>query len=62
MAFALDDPIAGAAFWPSVLPICKRLVGRKVCELVVDRIDPVGLFGRSGIALADDKAVEGPPR
>jgi len=47
VAFVLDEPIAGAAFWPSVLPTCNRLNGRNVKELAVDTTDSVGLFGRS---------------
>lgn len=45
VALVLDDPIAGAAFCPSVLPTCIRLSGRK--ELAVETTDSVGLPGLS---------------
>lgn len=46
-AFALEDPIAGAAFWLSVLPICSLCAGFKAKELVVETTDSVGLPGLS---------------
>ncbi len=45
--FVLKDPTAGAAFWPSMLPICKRLDGRMVVEFAADSTDSEGLTGRS---------------
>lgn len=47
MAFVFDDPTAGAAFCPSVLPICKRTGERNVNEFVVETTESVGLLGRS---------------
>lgn len=47
VAFALDEPMAAAAFWPSVLPTCNRLGGRSDEELVLDTTDSVGLPGLS---------------
>ena len=56
----LEDPTAGAAFWPSVLPTCSRLGGPRETELVVEMIDSVGLPGRAGTGLgaAEREAVE----
>lgn len=45
MAFVFTDPIAGAAFWPSIDPTLNLLGGRKDTEFVVDTIDSVGLPG-----------------
>jgi hypothetical protein len=49
VALVLEEPIAGAAFWPSVLPTCNRLKGRKLWELAVETTDSVGLPGRSKV-------------
>lgn len=46
-AFVLDEPTAGAAFCPSVLPTCNRCTVRIVDELVLDTTESVGLLGRS---------------
>jgi len=60
MALVLEDPTAGAAFWPSVLPTCSRLAGPREIELVVEMIDSVGLPGRAGCGLgaAEREVVE----
>lgn len=47
MAFVFDDPTAGAAFCPSVLPICKRTGERSVSEFAAETIESVGLLGLS---------------
>ena len=46
-AFAFDDPTAGAAFCPSVLPTWSRCGARSANEFVVESTDSVGLLGRS---------------
>jgi hypothetical protein len=46
IAFALDEPIAGAAF-VSVLPTCRRCNWRGAAGLVAEKTDSVGLPGRS---------------
>jgi hypothetical protein len=46
-AIVLEEPTAGAAFCPSVLPTCSRCAVRIVDELVVDTTESVGLLGRS---------------
>lgn len=46
-AFALDEPTAGAAFCPSVLPTCSLCTVRRVDGLVADITESVGLLGRS---------------
>lgn len=45
VAFALDDPTAGSAFWPSVLPTCSRCARKD--ELAPEVTESVGLLGRS---------------
>jgi hypothetical protein len=47
VAFAFEEPIAGATFWPSVLPTCNRCTAWNVDELEVETMDSVGLSGRS---------------
>ena len=46
-AFVLDDPTAGAAFCPSILPIWSLCGARSASECVVDTTESVGLPGRS---------------
>lgn len=46
-AFVLDDPTAGAAFCPSVLPTWILCGVRSAAEFVVDTTESVGLPGRS---------------
>lgn len=59
VALVLDDPMAGAAFWPSVLPICRRCVGLRATEFAVDTTDSVGLIERSVVTaiLSGEEAV-----
>ena len=45
-AFVFDEPTAGAAFCPSVLPTWSRC-GTRSAEFVVDTTESVGLLGRS---------------
>lgn len=47
VALALEEPIAAAAFWLSVLPICNRCRGRRDDELVLETTDSAGLPGLS---------------
>ena len=42
VAFALDDPTAGAAFWLSVLPMC-NLCSTVGNDVLADARDSVGL-------------------
>jgi len=62
-AFVLEDPTAGAAFCPSVLPTCRRSGMRSTEEFVVETIESVGLLGRSwpagGFGGASDVGWEG---
>lgn len=46
-ALVLEDPTAGAAFCPSVLPTCRRSGMRSAKEFVVETMESVGLLGRS---------------
>jgi hypothetical protein len=46
-AFMFDDPTAGAAFCPSVLPTWSLCGTRSTDEFVVDTTESVGLLGRS---------------
>lgn len=48
-ALALEDPTAGAAFWPSVLPTCSLCIPPRnaAAEFVFDSTDSVGLPGLS---------------
>lgn len=46
-AFALEDPMAGAAFWLSMLPMCSLCAGFKAKEFVVEITESVGLPGLS---------------
>lgn len=50
VAFVFEDPIAGAAFWPSAPPMCNRCIARKAVEFVVETTDSTGLTGRSNAA------------
>ena len=46
VALVLEDPTAGAAFWPSVLPTSNRCPVRNVSEFDAEITDSVGLLGR----------------
>lgn len=46
-AFVFDDPTAGAAFCPSVLPTWSLCGTRSTDEFVVEITESVGLLGRS---------------
>lgn len=61
-AFVFDDPTAGAAFCPSVLPTWSLCGTRRANEFVVDTTESVGLLGRSwaeGGASVDVEAPRG---
>lgn len=47
VAFALEDPTAGRAFWLSMLPMCSRCTAPRKDELAAEATDSVGLAGRS---------------
>jgi hypothetical protein len=47
VAFALDDPTAGAALLTSPGPTCSRCIARKAEEFAVDTTESVGLPGLS---------------
>lgn len=47
MALAFDDPMAGAAFWPSPPPIWKRCIARFKGRIGPDTTESVGLPGLS---------------
>jgi hypothetical protein len=49
VALALDEPMAGAAFWPVVPPTCSPSTARMADEFDVETIDSVGLPGRSAV-------------